>query len=86
MQGNLSDLAKWIIYKLVRKGRWGHFVIRESNIPMKNMPKTAIKNALRELQLADFINRKHGLGEDTYSLNSHKKKEVMEIYESFSRL
>jgi len=78
-QQKYSKQAEWIIFKLVRKGRWGHYVIREDTIPTKQGLSPPLKPALRELVAAGILMRKHGLGIFTYSLNPHMKKEIMEI-------
>ena len=80
----LSKQAEWVVFKMVRKGRWGHFVMREDTIPAKPSLAPSLKLALQELVSAGFLKRKHGLGIFTYSLNPHMKKEIMELYQRVS--
>jgi len=77
---DISEQARWIVFKLVRKGRWGHYVMREGTILTKPSLATPLRPALQELVAIGILRRKHGLGIFTYSLNPHMKKEIMGIY------
>lgn len=83
-QNKYSKQAEWIVFKLVRKGRWGHYIIREDTIPAKPTLMPSLRLALQELVSAGILRRKHGLGIFTYSLNPHMKREIMEIYRRVS--
>jgi uncharacterized membrane protein len=84
MNSKYSEQAEWIVFKLVRKGRWGHYVMREDMIPAKPHLRPSARHALQELVAAGILRRKHGLGIFTYSLNPHRKEEILDICKRFS--
>ena len=69
------------VYKLARKRRWGHRIIREEDLPPKSGPFKITKKGIKELVETGLLNVKKGLGARTYSLNTHRKKEIYRICE-----
>jgi hypothetical protein len=78
--------GKKLIFALVRQRRWGHKVIREKDIQPKKMPNKVFKKALKEIVQAGYLRTKKGLGTNTYSLNSHMKKDILVIYAEMMNL
>ena len=80
-----SKQAEWIVFKLFRKKHIGKYVIQEGNIPARKGLLPPLKPALRELEEAELVLKKKGLGMFTYSLNPRKLKEIYEISDRVSK-
>ena len=80
-----SKQAEWIVFKLFRKKHIGKYVIQEGNIPARKTLLPPLKPALRELEEAELVLKKKGLGMFTYSLNPRKLKEIYEISDRVSK-
>lgn len=78
-----NGLVAWVFNKLMRRGYWGRRLINEGILP-----KGIIKEKRREIiEIANelvnhgFLLKKKGRFGWRYSLNSHRKNEIIEFVE-----
>ncbi len=78
-----DNIVAWIFNKLMRRGYWGRRLINEDVLPkgaIKEKRKGIIETA-KKLVNDGFLLKKKGRFGWRYSLNPHRKNEIIEFVE-----
>jgi len=80
-----NSIIAWIFNKLMRRGYWGRRLINEDVLPkgaIKEQRKEIIETATR-LVGDGFLLKKKGRFGWRYSLNPHRKNEIIDFVEKY---